>query len=69
MALRELFASQGYMDFMKRLLIIAVVAVVISLVLLSVDHVNGKVVLVPVVIALTLVLILKVLEIIVKQNN
>ena len=54
---------------MKRLLIIAVVAVVISLVLLSVDHVNGKVVLVPVVIALTLVLILKILEIIVKQNN
>ena len=69
MALRELFASQGYRDFMKRLLIIAVVAVVISLVLLSVDHVNGKVVLVPVVIALTLVLILKILEIIVKQNN
>ena len=54
---------------MKRLLIIAALAVVISLVLLSVDPVNGKVVLIPAVIALVLVLILKVLEIIVKHNN
>ena len=69
MALRELFASQGYRSFMKRLLIIAALAVVISLVLLFVDPVNGKVVLIPAVIALVLVLILKVLEIIVKHNN
>lgn len=69
MALRELFASQGYRNFMKRLLIIAALAVVISLVLLFVDPVNGKVVLIPAVIALVLVLILKVLEIIVKHNN
>ena len=54
---------------MKRLLIIAAVVVVISLVLLFVDPVNGKAVLIPAVIALALVLILKVLEIIVKHNN
>ncbi len=54
---------------MKRLLIIAVAAVVISLVLLVVDTVKGKAVLIPSVMALALVLILKVLEIIVKHNN
>ena len=54
---------------MKRLLIIAAVAVVISLVLLFVDPVNGKTVFIPAVMALALVLILKVLEIIVKHNN
>ena len=69
MALRELFASQGYRNFMKRLLIIAALAVVISLVLLFVDPVKGKTVLIPSAMALALVLILKVLEIIVKHNN
>lgn len=54
---------------MKRLLIIAVAAVVISLVLLFVDSVKGKAVLIPAVMALALVLILKILEIIVKHNN
>ena len=54
---------------MKRLLIIAAVSVVISLVLLFVDSVKGKAVLIPSVMALALVLILKVLEIIVKHNN
>lgn len=54
---------------MKRLLIIAAVSVVISLVLLFVDPVNGKAVLIPSVMALALVLILKILEIIVKHNN
>lgn len=69
MALKELFASQSYRNFMKRLLIIAVAAVVISLVLLFVDSVKGKAVLIPAVMALALVLILKILEIIVKHNN
>lgn len=69
MALRELFASQGYRIFMKRLLIITAAAVVISLVLLLFDPINGKNVLVPAVMALALVLILKVLEVIVKHNN
>ena len=54
---------------MKRLLIIAAAAIVVSLVLLFFDPVSGKVVLVPVLMALALVLILKVLEIIVKHNN
>ena len=69
MALRELFASQGYRNFMKRLLIIAVAAVIISLVLVLVEPVRGKVVLIPSVMALASVLILKVLELIVKHNN
>lgn len=69
MALRELFTSQGYRNFIKRLLIIAAVAVIISLVLFFVDPVNGKAVLIPAVMALALVLIMKVLEIIVKHNN
>ncbi len=54
---------------MKRLLIITAAAVVISLVLLLFDPINGKNVLVPAVMALALVLILKVLEVIVKHNN
>lgn len=69
MALRELFASQGYRSFMKRLLIIVALAVVISLVLLFVDPVKGKAVFIPSAMALALALILKVLEIIVKHNN
>ena len=69
MALIDLFNSQEYRGFIKRMLLIASIVTIAGAIMLLTHVEGGRIVICLGIISLAVILVSKVIEIIVKQNN